>query len=266
MRFVQPVVLVAGAVMYVVIFTFSDQLNSGDTVQWNFVIAGAWNLLLLVATIISIVDGVRKFRAKETRALATDALVVKLASIPFFVLNYLMLAFLFLGGAAIILFGGPLLWLAGAIGSGLTYLAILSTSVYTWAAIAQLRRERIIGTRLTVLYAIMSLIFVTDIAAGVMVFGHYRRRPRLALVVLLLSVGLVILAFGIVVFSLDPTFVDGFDPISGAGYVVAFIGIAVIIPTGIVAIVRRSSLRAEAQLAGLAPGSSIEHDTAIPVA
>jgi hypothetical protein len=252
MKLVQPIVLVVGAVMYVVIFVFIDHLNDADTVQWNFVIAGAWNVLLLTATIISIVDSFRMLRAGETRELATSALVVKLASIPFFVLNYLMLAFLFIGGGVILLFGGFVLWIAVAIGSGLTYLALLSTSIYTWAAIAQLRRDKIIGTPLTVLYMILSLVYLTDIAAAVMVFGHYRRRPRLALVVMLLVFGLLVLTVGILIFSVDPTLVDVFVPALGTGFVVAVVGLTVILTTGIITFVQRASMRAEAQRATLA--------------
>jgi hypothetical protein len=251
MKLVLPTVMVVGAVMYVLIFTFIDHLNDADNVQWNFLIAGVWNLLLLIATIISIVDSVRMLRAGETRELATGAMVVKLASIPFFVLNYLMLAFLFIGGGVILLFGGFVLWIAVAIGSGLTYLALLSTSVYTWAAIAQLRRDKIIGTPLTVLYVILSLVFVTDIAAAVLLFGHYQRRPRRALVVLLLAIGLLVLASGILIFSIDPTFIDDVNPASGTGFVVAVVGLTAIVTTGIITFVQRTSMRDEAQQATL---------------
>jgi hypothetical protein len=261
MRFVQPVVMVVGAVMYTLIFAFFDDLNTYYTIQWNFVIAGAWNLLFLVATVIAIVDSIRRIRAKKTRQLATDALVVKLAAIPFFILNYVMLVFLFFLGGAALLFGGPLLWVVVAVGSGLTYLAILSTSVYVWAAIAQLRRDRIIGTRLTVLYAILSLIPVTDVAASVLLFGHYRRRPRLALVAILLSIGLLALVFGLIITSVNPAFKTGYDPITLGGYILAIVGMAVILPTAVVSIVRRSTLRAEAQRATVAREPSADSET-----
>jgi hypothetical protein len=232
--------------MYVVVMNSADQLSSSDNLQWNFVIAGAWNLLLLIVTVTVIVDSIRKVRAKKTRALVTDVLVVKLASIPFFALNYFVLAFLFVGGAFILLFGGMVLWVVVAIGSGLTYLAMLSTSIYVWAAIAQLRRERIIGTLLTILYAIMSLVFVADIAAGIMLFGHSRRRPRLALVVVLLSTGLSMIASGIVAFEFE---LDLTGIVSIALVIAGFI---VVLATAIVSVVKRSSLKLEAQRAALA--------------
>ena len=265
-RFVQPAVLLIGAAMYIAVIAFSFQLSRGDTVQWNLVIVGAWNLLLLAATVIAIVDGVRGIRARKTRRLATDVLVVKLAAIPFFVLNYFVLAFLFIGGGAIFLFGGFVLWGAAAIGTGLTYLALLSTSVYAWAAIAQLRGERVIGTGLTIAYVIMSLVFVTDIVAGVLLFGHARRRPRLALVVLLLSVGLVVIAFGLVGlfggFGYVPfQYPSEVDPIAIVVIILFSVGLAVIVPTIIVSVARRSTLRDERQRAAVAVRTSTESDT-----
>jgi len=250
MRFVQPVVLLLGVAMYITVFAFFYQLTRGDTVQWNFVIAGIWNLLMLVATVIAIVDSTRRIRTGKTRQLATDVLVVKLVSIPFFVLNSLMLAFLFLGGAAIFIFGGFALLAAGAIGSVLTYLAILSTSVSAWATIAKLRRERIIGTALTVVYTILLFVPVADIVAGVLLFGHSRRRPRLALIVLLLATGLVTIAVGILghlsfLGLLYGPAAPDFDPLAFVWISIIIVGSLVVVATVIVSILRQGSLRSE---------------------
>jgi hypothetical protein len=243
---VQAGALLLGAAMYVVVMNTVEQLSTASNVQWYLVIAGGWNLLLLIVTVIVIVDSIRKVRAKKTRQLATDAFVVKLASIPFFVLNYVVLAFLFVGGAAIFLFGGMVLWVAVAIGSGLTYLAMLSTSIYVWASIAQLRRERIIGTGLTILYVILSLIFVTDIAAGIILFGHSRRRPRLALLIVLASFGVSMIAVGVF------AFVSQLDIAGLLSIGVPAVGLAALVTAALVAVLQRSSLRLEAQRAALA--------------
>jgi hypothetical protein len=270
-RFVQPVVLLLGAAMYIVVFAFSSQLTRGDTVHWNLVIAGGWNLLLLVATIVAVVDSIRRVRAKKTRQLATDAMVVKLAATPFFVLNFLLLAFLFVGGGAIFILGGFLLWVAFAIGIALTYLALLSTSVYAWAAIAQLRRDRMIGIWLTVVYTILSLVPVTDVAAGVLLFGHSRRRPRLALVVVLLSAGLIMIALGLLGLFGAVSFVADLNAGSDYGYAFAALGFGpiglVIVGTGVIvatvvviSVVRRSTLRNQAQRAAVAAQTSTESD------
>jgi hypothetical protein len=254
--------MILGAAMYVIVVMLNYRLDGDDIVNVNLLVAGAWNLLLFVATVIAIIDAIRTARAKRTSGLATNAMVVKLVSIPFFILNYLVLALVLIVGTGMIIFGGAALWIVVAIGSVLTYLTTLSTSVYVWAAIAQLRRERIIGTGLTVLYGILSLIFVADIAAGVMVFGHYRRRPRLTLVVLLLSCGLLTLAFGVTgLFIFGPTLDYDSNPFGLPAYGLVIVGIAVILPTGIVALVRRPALRNEAQRAVVLRLATSQSDT-----
>lgn len=251
--------MLLGAAIYIGVIAFIYQLDTAENVPWFFVIVGGWNLVLLVATVIAIVDALRKVRAGRTIQLANDALAVKLASIPFFVLNNVVLAFLFIGGLAILIFGGPVLWLIGTVGIGLTYLTMLSTSVYAWATIARLRRERIIGTGLTVLYTILSLVFFTDIATGVLLFGHSRRRPRLALVWVLLTTGVSLIALAVLGFffstvaddfNLDVFF--DFDSLGWAPIGLIIFGIGVILATVIVSIARRSALRLEARRATVA--------------
>lgn len=153
-------------------------------------------------------------------------------------LNYLVYA-----GAAIILFGGLLVWVAVAIGAGLTYLAMLSTSVYSWAAISQLGRERILPPALAVLYVILSLAFIADTVTGTLLFGHLRRRPLLALVIVLLSFGLCAACVG-----LTPAFILGMDVAMNVfdwaivGGVAALI-ISVIISAALMPAVRREAQR-----------------------
>jgi heme exporter protein D len=247
--------MVLGTAMYAVVFVIVAQNDLMAYVSEILTIVGVWNGLLILATVISIVDSILSVRAKKTRQLATDAMVVKLASIPFFLLNYVGVAMLILGGAVFLLLADPLFLFAGVIGVVLTYLAMLSTSVYVWAAIVQLRRERIIGTGLTVLYGILSLVFVTDIVAGVMLFGHYRKRPRLAVVCVLLSAGLMTIAIAIVghIASFNAVNADyadsGPDPLLLVWIGVGISGAAAIVITLIVSVVRRSALRDEAQRA-----------------
>ena len=223
-----------------------------------------WNLLLLVGFIVSMVDAVRRLALKNSRDLANAALTVKIASVPFVVINLVVLLGLFVVGAGMVIFGGGFLVVAGVIGSVLTYLAMLSTSVYLWAAVAQLRRERAISIGLTVLYVILSLLPFIDIAAGILVFGHSRRRPRLALTVVLLLACLVVMAAGVGLFFLY----GGFDPphiyyesSTDAALKTSFtiiipvvmfaVGIAGVIATIIVNARPRSALRIEAQRTAL---------------
>jgi hypothetical protein len=239
--------------------------GGGDDQWWILVIVGTWHLLILIATVIAVVDSVRRIRARKTRQLAVDAMVVKLASIPFFVVNFFVLTISFNAGVVLI-WMGPILWTVVAIGSVLTYLAMLSTSVYAWAAITQLRRERIIGTGLTVLYTILSFLFITDIAAGVLLFGHSRRMPRLALMWLLLGSGIAMIVVGVLDFFfgflafLVPEL--GFYGVDWLDWSIPIaVGIVVILVTGIVAVARRSALRLEAQRAAIAVHASTESNT-----
>ncbi|MEO6533386.1 MAG: hypothetical protein ABIO06_07410 [Pseudolysinimonas sp.] len=260
MRFVQPAVLLLGIGVYaaVIAIFLGDGGMSDD--PWFVGIAIAWNLALLVATIIAIADSVRRLRAKRTRQLAFDAMVVKLASIPFFLVNFAM--FLFASVASLVLIMiGPIIWTVIAIGIGLTYLTMLSTSVYAWATIAQLRRERVIGTGLAILYTILTCLFVTDVVAAVLLFGHSRRRPRLALAWLLTATGAAMIVGGVLDFFLG--FLKGLVPelgYSAIGWlewmIPIAVGVAVILATGIVSFVRRASLRLEAQAAAALDAST----------
>ena len=168
--------MVLGAVAYlVVILYFANDGSSYDAVfpiLWTVI---GWNAVLLIVTILVIVDSVRKVRAGKTRELATSVFVVKLAAIPFFLVNFALLTLIYFFSFLILLFGGPVLQIAVTIGACLTYLAMLSTSVYGWASIVQLRRERRIDTPLVVLYVFLLLIFVWDIVAGILLFADWRR-------------------------------------------------------------------------------------------
>ena len=198
-RFLQAGLMVFGALGYIaiIVLTYASVWHPLSNPEWAFVIGGVWLLLLVIVSVVVIVDSIQKVRARKTRQLATDALVVKLAAIPFFVLNFVLIALLFIGGATMFHFGLLVLWVPAAIGFGLTYPAMLSTSIYAWAAIAQFRRDGILKTWQAVLYAILSLFYVTDVAAGVLLFGHARRRPTLALVIVMLSFGLLLAGLAI---------------------------------------------------------------------
>jgi hypothetical protein len=199
-RLLQAGLMVLGALGYIaiIVLTYASAWHPLSHPEWAFIIGGVWLLLLVAVSAVVIVDSVQKVRSRKTRQLATDALVVKLVAIPFFVLNFVLIAILFIGGATMFHFGLMVLWVPAAIGFGLTYPAMLSTSIYSWAAIAQLRREGILKTWQAVLYAILSLSYVTDVAAAVLLFGHARRRPTRALVIVMLSFGLLLAALAIV--------------------------------------------------------------------
>jgi len=254
MRFVQPGVLLLGVAVYLGVFALLAYGPRGPgLLVWVVVIVGTWTLIMLVATVVAIVNSVIRIRAKETRRLAADSLMAKLASIPFFLINFLVLVFV-ANASVLFIMVGPIFWTILAIGIGLTYLTMLSTSVPVWATIVQLRRERTIDTGLTVLYAIFSVLYVTDIAAGVLLFGHSRRRPRFAWMWLLFGTGAAMIVIGILevlfhflIFAF-PWFGESLEWL--LWFIPLAAGIAVILSTAIVSAARQSSLQLEARAAG----------------
>lgn len=258
MRLVQAGTMLLGAVMYVLVIAFAGELSSSDHLYWIFFIVGFWNTLLIVVTYLVIVDSIRRVRDGDTLALATGGLVVKLVAIPFFLLNFFILAALGIGGLGIIIFGGVVLLFAAWIGAGLTYLTMLSTSIYVWAAIARLRRERIIGTGLATLYVVLSVVFVTDVVAGVLVFGHSRRRPGRALVSVLVVIGAVLIAISLIPAQSELMELFGLDlryfAIVGGALLVATVAGTLLR----VLIVRRRSARTSLAKAAVAEGAAPE--------
>ena len=255
MRFVQPVVLLLGIATYVGVFVLLANTSGPGALVWVAVIVGAWNLIMLVATVMAVVNTIHRIRTRMTRQLATDSMIVKLASIPFFLVNFGVLVFV-ANASIVLIYVGPILWTVLSIGITLTYLTMLSTSIPVWATIVQLRRERIIDTGLTVLYATVSLLFVTDVAAGILLFGHSRRRPRFACMWLLLGTGGAMIVVGILEL-LFGFLISDFPELDYGGvyldwllwFIPLVAGTALILATAIVSAAQRSTLRLEAQTA-----------------
>jgi hypothetical protein len=260
MRFFQPVVMLLGVATWILFILYWGEAQGNGNYLLPFSIIGVWNLLVLIAAVVTIVDCVLKVRAKASRRLAADAMITKLSSVPFFVLNFLGIAAAYAASFAIILFGGPVLWVILPFVITMSYIVGLSTSFYGWAAIIQMRRERSLSKVLTVVFAILLLVPLADAVIGFLLFG--RRRPRLALVVALLTAGVLSTVVGLLISSLDIYPNSGFelDGIGVAGFIVAGIGLTVILGTGIVALARRDSLRTERREAALPTIAPIERD------
>lgn len=178
MRFVQAGAMLLGVVVYLGLVVALSLVRDGFEYSYVFfqLTFIGWNALLLVVTILVIIDSVRKVRTGRTRELASGVFIAKLAAIPFFLINYAIWALVGLMGAVILIHGiGIALVGAAAIAAVLTFLTMLSTSVYGWATIVRLRRERRIGRALGVLYTVLLFVFVADIVAGILLFAHSRR-------------------------------------------------------------------------------------------
>lgn len=167
--------MLLGTVLYAVVFLVNTDGFTDTNLVPLVVTAVIWNTALLVVAVLVIIDSIRKIRAGMTRELASGVFVVKLAAFPFFLISSGLLTLIYLAGWGILLFGGPVLGAAAMIGAGLTYLAMLATSVYGWACIARLRRERRIDTGLLVAYSFLLFIPVADTVVGVLLFLRYGR-------------------------------------------------------------------------------------------
>lgn len=154
--------------------TYGASAEQATNAFWLIILG--WNVLLLVATVLVVVDSVRKVRAGNTRALATGVFMTKLAAIPFFLINFGIWALAGLAGLGTLVHGiGVFILVTVVVAIVLTYLAMISTSVYGWASVIALRRERSIGIGLAALYTILLFVFVADTVAGIMLFAHTRR-------------------------------------------------------------------------------------------
>ena len=209
---------------------------------------GGWNVLLLVVTILVITDSVRKVRAGKTRELATSVFIVKLAAVPFFLLNFASLAPLVVVGTMKLIVPG---FIVMAITVPLTWVAMLSTSIYGWATIIAMRRERSIRPAQIVLYSLMLALFVVDIAAGVELYGRSRRRPGVGLVIVLLTFWVILAIPGFAIRGLE------WLGIAAVVLIVATIVVTILI--------RRSTLRGGVEDSGLAEGVVAEDvSTTVP--
>ncbi|GAB3410148.1 hypothetical protein GCM10027515_30130 [Schumannella luteola] len=178
MRYAQAGLMIFGALLWIgIILAFFNGLidrEHSQAVVYGTVIG--WNILLFVATVLVIVDAVVKIRGRRTDQLSGGVMLVKLAAIPFFIINFIVLALVSIG--TVVFVGTGII--VAAVTTPMTYVAMLSTSVYGWAAlIAQFRDRRIAGGRLA-FYVVMLFVFVFDIVAGILIYGQARRSRVLA--------------------------------------------------------------------------------------
>jgi hypothetical protein len=180
-RLVHAGVMTLGAALYLImiVIVIANPPEDVQTIQafWIAVAVAivVWNALLLTVTVMVIIDSIRKVRAGRTRELTADLFIVKLASIPFFLLNFAAIAVIAFTGLALFVVGGAVFFVVVAIAAGLTYTTMLSTSVYGWAAIAGLRQERHVDAGRLTLYAVLLFVFVADVVASILLFTQFGR-------------------------------------------------------------------------------------------
>lgn len=142
-----------------------------------FALLVGWAVIYFVVGGLVVADAIRLRRGGQLDALQASANVVKIAEIPFFVLNFVALSrvVIHVGSDDRDNFGlrGFLVALLFVV---LTYLVLLPTSAYPVACLAVLRKDERIGRVFYGLHLILQFLFVTDVVGAMVVIEVARNR------------------------------------------------------------------------------------------
>lgn len=180
-RLIYAGVLLAGPVLFVLFVKFGPPAYTSDPADdvWFYSLI-AWLLAMIAGPVIGLVDAVRKFAIGDADGLRKGAITIKLAGIPLFVTNFVLVAgiALFFQFLASMWAGGAVLavlnWAGVGLMVGLTYLVMLPTSAYGWACLIWLRRHNTITNTFLVANALLHAIFVVDIISSLIVAAKVR--------------------------------------------------------------------------------------------
>ncbi|GAB3828283.1 hypothetical protein GCM10028799_52430 [Kribbella italica] len=141
-----------------------------------YAVLGGWLAVQLVLGMLVVADAVRLTRRRELDALQRAADGVKLAAIPFFLMNFVALA-----GAVVIQGAGDRdrLGLDGFLVAllfvVLTYLALLPTSAYGVGCLVVMRKDEQVGPVFFGINATLHFLFVVDVLSSIVVVEVARR-------------------------------------------------------------------------------------------
>ena len=146
------------------------QLAEGDAGSNLRTLITVWTTVYGVAAAVAITDTVLLVRRGDLTGLGRGAVFTKLAGIPFFVLNFVILGFLVQStlffGIGFILAPVFILW---------TYLVMLPTSAYGIGLLVALRRRRAVSPAFITGHAVLHLLFVVDVVSSLMVAARARQ-------------------------------------------------------------------------------------------
>ena len=145
----------------------ADELT--QTLVWY-----AWIALLVLSVILLIVDAALLLRRSNFHRLVRSMLEVKLAAIPYFIVNFLILAAVMVG---VIVgsrgFGIILVWVPFA----LTYVVFLPTSIYSFAVLLFAHRYHLLRSGGFVVHVLLQFVFVLDLLGTATLWAKCRRYP-----------------------------------------------------------------------------------------
>jgi len=141
------------------------------------VVLGGWLVGCFVVGGVVVADALRLRRRGDLDGLQRSANVVKVAAVPFFLVNFVALARVVLHvGAGDREHFGLRGFLTAVLFVVLTYLVMLTTSAYSVGCLAVLRQDGQIGRGFFGLHLILQFLFVTDVVSAIVVIEVARNR------------------------------------------------------------------------------------------
>jgi hypothetical protein len=135
----------------------------------------AWIVSLALSIVLQVIDAAILLRRSDFYRLVRSMMVIKAAAIPYFIVNFVVLA-----AFMVILIGGSrgvgiiLIWVPFA----LTYVVFLPTSIYSFATLLFAHRYHLVGTAGFVLHVILQAVFVLDLLSTAILWVKNRHYPR----------------------------------------------------------------------------------------
>ena len=151
--------------------------NAESPIQRLLIIAMVISLILnVIFAVINIINTIRLYKNREYNSMRTYMKVLKLGSIPYFVLNFIIYFLLFMlffaASRGLIMFTPtPLLFLIPIF---FTYLNVLFTSFYGLGFIATISKEKKLSKGKMLIHVLLQLCFVLDVISTIILLREYK--------------------------------------------------------------------------------------------
>jgi len=165
-----------------IVFLFLSDSESDTFGILLLVICWICFVLFLVIGIFNIVSAAGLFKIGNYDKIRSEMMKLKLGSIPFFLAEYIIFAFVAVTFSLLAVFffwtiGGPVaLMIMVALAAIILYAAVLISSAYGIAFVSLLRKEKVISTGLLIFYIVLQLIPVADIVVTIVLLSNYKKR------------------------------------------------------------------------------------------
>ncbi len=149
-----------------------DKQNSDDTFWLLLIVLYALWFLVFIGSLVRLIAGsIKELRNNDTKALIASVKLLKLASIPYFIINFALCAII---GLLFVVVSRGLGLIFLPIPVVLTWLTMLSTSMSSLFLLAALRKNRAATAGYVMKHAILQLFFVIDIISALFIVKRAR--------------------------------------------------------------------------------------------